>query len=831
MSRLYRVKVRSFRVSPTFASSAIVGAVLAMSPSVSLRAEEAQVEDVVVGAPAGDLNGGVTPREEQVLVNTPRSTAFVSGDRAREEHLNRLDDLAQLVANYRPNIANPQTGTPAMRGVGVGAGTGNGAESETGFMVDNVFYKNVGFQWANFVEIESFELALGPQGTAGGKNTAVGSVIMKTQLPSFEPKATFETSFGDYLHTVNKLNVTGPIIDDKLAYRIALYYDKGDGWINDKVSGQGYLNNDRWGVRGQLLYVDGAITDRFIFNYATSHENIGANDHYGVIGDSVPIYANGTIGPTFAQNLWTHLHLVMTTVNPYSPEYTHNAPFAQQTITASNQLDWLIGRNTLTSISAWGYYADHPNYTYNNENEELELASGFSNPHVAQYSQELRLSSPKDQKLEWQIGTYAFYEEIWSFSRTDWGSNAAQWYGSYSTNPQLLNRVQQHTDGYSRDFQLAAYEQHTFHVDDRTALTFGLRDSYEIKEGSVFSWLKVWDTNFSLPQITTAALGAGGVGFYDTGGQTQDRNMLTGIINPSYKLTDNILAYSLIGRGEKSAEVNVSAHSLFSGTTFIGWTPLFAKPEINFDYEAGFKTTWLDGKAIANFNLYWTDLYNFQSNITDTSFVSTNGTPLRETYLGNVPHVRLRGFEFVDRWNPLDGLWLFLNGAYTEARYISDPNAAAPSDWVWPSNLNVGGISAPLVLSRSNTRWELLPKWAFNIGSTYERPLARALAQLGETFDRPVTGFGYVNLAWQDRMQMTDPHSVIQYWQPAYSIVNAGIGLRTDDSRYSFQLWVKNIADTRWIKSWTAGSSVLPAYVQLQDFPRTFGGTLRVGLY
>ncbi len=820
--------LRNWLCSSASPAPLLLGPLLAFMAPSGAFSQDAQIEDVRVGGPAQE---GLSRQEERVLLKAPRSAAIINGTRATEEHLDRLSDFSQLAPNYRPNIANPQTGTPALRGVGVGAGTGNGAESETGFIVDNVFFKNVGFQWADFVELESFEVGLGPQGTAGGKNTTVGNIIIRTQLPSFERKATLETSFANYSHVVEKLNVTGPIIDDKLAYRLTAYFDKGDGWINDKVTGAGYLNNDRWGIRGQLYYVGDDITDRVIFSYGTSHEYIGANHHTGVIGDSVPIYANGTVGATFAQNLWNRLHLVMTTVDPYSPEFTHSAAFSQQTISASNELNWRIGDNTLTSVSAWAFYVDHPNYTYNNENEELELTSGFSDPHVTQYSQELRLASPKEQTLEWQFGLFAFYERIWSFSRTDFGSNAARWFGTTTTDPQLLNRVEQHTDGASRDFQAAAYTQETLHIDDRLALTFGLRDSYEIKEGSVFAWEKYWNTAYTIAQTDTAVRGGGGGGYYDTGGQTRTRNMLTGVFNPSYKVDDNILLFGLIGRGEKASQVNVSARSVWSGTNFLGWQPLFTKPEQNWDYEIGVKSNWLDEKLIANFNFYWTDIFNFQSNMVDTSFVASNGQPLRQTYLGNVPHVRLRGFEFTGRWSPVERLWLRFNGAYTEARYIDFAKAAPPSDWVWPtpSSAPAGFLAAPLTLSRSNTRWELLPKWAVNVGANYEHPLGAIFKDFGG-FDQPVTAFGYFNLAWQDRMQMTDPHSIIQYWQPAYSLINVGLGLRTDDGRYSFQLWSKNITDQRWIKTWTAGTPTAPATMQIQDFPRTFGGTLLVKL-
>ena len=138
----------------------------------------------------------------------------------------------------------------------------------------------------------------GPQGVTGGKNTTVGDVVIKTQLPSFERKATVETTFANYSHVIEKLNVTGPIIDDKLAYRVAFYLDKGDGWINDAVTGAGLLNNNRWGARGQLLYTGDEITDRLIFNYGTSHET--NNSTTGIFGNSFLMYANGTMSATYA---------------------------------------------------------------------------------------------------------------------------------------------------------------------------------------------------------------------------------------------------------------------------------------------------------------------------------------------------------------------------------------------------------------------------------------------------------------------------------------------------------------------------------------------------
>nr|WP_026191395.1 TonB-dependent receptor [Methylosinus sp. LW4] len=814
------------QIYSTVAFCALAAAVL--SP-VSTLAQDAQVEDVHVGARVDQP----TREEARQLTNAPRSVAVVNGAKAEEEHLERLSDFSQFVPNYRPQEGNPVTTRPAIRGVSSAIGllsrsSGNsvGAEFDTGFILDNVFWKYVGFQGTDFIDLRSFELALGPQGTAGGKNTTVGNVVIQTQLPSFERAATFESSFANYAHFIEKLNVTGPIVDDKLAYRLALFVDKGNGWIRDQLTGADYLNDNRWGARGQLLYVGDNVTDRLIFNYNAQYEYSTTNTFAtGPFADSFLVYANGTLpARTFAQNVASRLGKPILTYDPYRPYATSAGTFTGRNYTVSNELNWAIDENTLTSITAYGrsrILAHNPI-----GNQELEISGGGLSPYVDQFSQELRLSSPREKTLEWVTGLYSLYENAWSRSTSVFGADAAAWY----SRPALQRGLQNNRDSKSRTFSLAGYGQATYHIDDAWALAFGLRDSYEVKEGSVFSWDQLYANQFTFAQQEAAIRAGGGQPFFDTGGQTKTFNSVTGILNPQYRLNDNLLFHALVARGEKSGAINNAAQPILDGSlNFKGWQPLITKPETSWDYEIGLNTNWLDNRLVANFNFYWNDIYNFQTSLTDASYADSTGQPIRTSYLGNVGHLRLRGFEFVGRWSPLERLWLSFNGAYTEARWIDYANATPPADWIWPAT--AGSLAAPLTLSRSNTRWENLPIWSFNVGANYDQPLGALFRDFGTEWDRPVTGFGYVNVAWQDKTQLTDPHSVFQFWQPPFAIVNAGLGLRTDDERYSLSVWAKNVFDERPIYSWSPGDASNPASVGLPIRPRTYGGTLRVKLY
>ncbi len=60
------------------------------------------------------------------------------------------------------------------------------------------------------------------------------------------------------------------------------------------------------------------------------------------------------------------------------------------------------------------------------------------------------------------------------------------------------------------------------------------------------------------------------------------------------------------------------------------------KPEKNTAYEIGLKTELFDRRLIFNIDAYYTDVRDFQTNVTDTGAA----VALR-TYLANIPKVRV----------------------------------------------------------------------------------------------------------------------------------------------------------------------------------------------
>ncbi|ACB95470.1 TonB-dependent receptor [Beijerinckia indica subsp. indica ATCC 9039] len=797
-------------------------------------AQDGTVQDVVV---VGEEDRGEQKMEE-VMMHTPRSGDVVTGKQAQEQQFTTLNDYAQKIPGFRPNITTPHFSRMAIRGLGsaMAGATSAGYQSETGFVVDNVPWIQPEYQAGDWTNIESFEISYGPSGTSGGKNTDVGTIYITTPLPSFARKTQLETSIGSYGHVIQKVDATGPVIDEALAYRVSGYYERARGWIRDAGNGQDYGDINRQGIRIQLLGVGENFTDRFIFSFNNIAEYTGYGQGAGggsataPIGDSFLVYANGTRpASTYFQTFANRLGKPIQTTNPYQPYLGHPGLDYARVGTISNELNYQLGQHTLTSITAFGYF-NAPMYDCT-DNQSAWIGAGTCNMdnYGMQVSQEVRLSSPKGEQFEWLAGLYTLYESNWArMHHTELGPYAAQWLNNPAAMQGLINWFNTGV----RDTQVAGYASGTLHFTDKFSITAGVRNSYDMRYQTT-TWVPqlVSGSPYSYAQQISALIAGGGGGNVTTGGHTNNHNGVTALLNPSLQVNDNILLYGLVGRGDKAPTANGTAGPVTPGNLANGFTPFFNKSTRSLDYEIGLKTNWFDDQFVSNVNFYWNDLWNFQTP-QSLLYTTSAGILASTSYMGNAPHVRLRGVEFIERWAPnfIPGLQVHATGAYTEARYISYDQAPAPADYTYP-----GG---PSTVSLSNTRMTGVPWWSFNVGVDYAHPVGQVFRELGEALHdtsawttTSYTAFGYGNVAWFNKSQLTNPRSVYQYWQPAYSLVNLGAGLRTDDRNYAVTFWVKNLFDARPFSAFTVGNATAPAAVSLtMQGPRYFGVTFSAAL-
>jgi iron complex outermembrane receptor protein len=345
----------------------------------------------------------------------------------------------------------------------------------------------------------------------------------------------------------------------------------------------------------------------------------------------------------------------------------------------------------------------------------------------------------------------------------------------------------------------AAFGQAIWHVTPTIDLTGGLRYTYETKSG----YFDQSATGASLAGLTPAQLAAAntiraryGVANFYTSRTKEGR--LSGSATLSWKVTPDALVYATYGRGHKFGGLNLAN---ITTTGPFAADPVI-KPETIDSYELGVKTGWFGNKLTANLAAFWTDDSDYQTTVVD---VDRNNI----SYFTNVGKVRTRGFEGDLRANPAPWLSLYASGAYTDAKYVSYRNSPCPIETAGQAICDLSGQRLPGV-----------SKWAASAGG-------EAHAGLGTVFGRDSELYFGADYSYRSNFYTTanlSRYSLI----PNYSLVNARVGLRTLDGLLDVQVWARNIGDTLYYQSLSAGTT--GSITGTLGDPQTYGITLRTRL-
>lgn len=745
------------------------------------KAEEAEMANpapAAASASAVDQILITARRREEKLQDTPITVSAVSGLVLKTERLDRVADYAAKIANFAALQQNTRVSTLTVRGLG-GNANSDGSEAGVGLIVDGVFFTHPGFSWLDFVDLDHIELARGPQGTLLGKNTTLGALIVSTKGPTYRPDAMLSATASSHDRYQFRANISGPIVTNKIAGRLTFYGDLGGGWIDNKVDGKDYLDNRRWAVRGQLQFDPGpSFTDRLIVEHYDTREY---NNYYPPVGDP-STYVNGATRNGWARKLESAFGYVPS-YDATDASMDTQERLISRTDGVSNLAEFKLRANTLTSVSAWRrlYYrpANDSDYT------PYPIFRAGYDVDVDQFSQELRLASPTGEKVDWQVGLYLLRQQVRSNYRMQFLSRATAFFLS-PLPPAILDGLESDQIGTADTTSAAIFGQTAWRLSDRATITAGLRYTHETRQATntVFSFGGVALIGALAPYAPYRAAAVGSA--YAMKDQKKDGSV-SWLINPSYKISDRILAYASASYGEKSGAANLGAKA---------HDRLIIGPEESTDYELGLKTTLADGRAMLNANVYNNTIDGYQATLSDPA----SG----RSYLANVGKVRLRGVEVEGGAQVSDRLNLSFSAAWGEAIYVSYRNAPPPAEHTYlgaPASVDLSGKSAPFA-----------PNWTGAFSARWEQPLPNGLSL-----------FAYANESWRSRVYL---HPLSSYArQDGYALTNAGIGLRRTNDRWSVTVWTKNLFDKRYAVAFSAATAITP-YTAILGDPRTVGVTL-----
>ena len=204
----------------------IAAAVLLMAGTASAQEViEAQQEDVPAQPMAEKPN---RPQLDEVVVTAqkraqglqevPLSLSVVSADDIRQAGIQSFTDMARFMPNVSINEGSNSMyirgiGTPELNPIG---------EQAIAYIIDGVYVPKIAFVQAGFMDIERVEVLKGPQGTLFGRNATAGVFNITNGTPSYDDwRVSGSATFGDRDMRGVEAMLTGPIIEDVLAFRIA----------------------------------------------------------------------------------------------------------------------------------------------------------------------------------------------------------------------------------------------------------------------------------------------------------------------------------------------------------------------------------------------------------------------------------------------------------------------------------------------------------------------------------------------------------------------------------------------------------------------------------
>ncbi|MBI6948362.1 TonB-dependent receptor [Pseudomonas koreensis] len=740
------------------------------APAGKPAANSSQLETVTV----------TTRRREESSQDVPTPMSVVSGQTLETQRVYRIQDLQQLVPSVNVAYMHARQSSVSIRGLGNNPAS-DGLEGSVGLYIDNVYLGRPGMAVFDLMDIEQLEVLRGPQGTLFGKNTTAGVINISTRAPTFTPERSIETSVGEDGYFQTKGTISGPL-NDELAGRFSAYRTRSDGDIKNEYNGHDLNGGSRDGFRAQLLFKPNEDFNlRWIGDYNEEDSSAGPRVLYntGPTINGVNLYQSraNAAGATLVNGSHRKVNL------------DNDQHVTVHQGGTSVEANWTLPSDfTLTSISSYRFW----NFTPAND-DGLNVAATYNagvSVEDKQYSQEFRLASPKGEFFDYVVGAYYFGSDLDNKSFAYYGPQADIWNG---TPRGALANVGSVGNGHIKTDSFALFAQGTWHLSERLDFTAGVRGTYEEKNAWVTRNAPVGGAT-----VTGAAATArrGRTGAYDSGDLNQYSSSPSGLLNLSYRITDDLLGYATLSHGEKSGGVNLAVGSAPTA----GADSLLIGTERANNAELGFKSTLWDRRLQLNANLFWTQVNAYQTNAYD----DVN----RVQYLTNAGSVRSRGVEFESTVIPLRGLTLNFNGSYNDVSYLSYKDAPCP-----PEVSQAPG--APASCDLSGHQVVGASKWIGNANGKYEWNLANGLQP-------------YVTGSYAFRSKAVGTVEDSDYGQiPSYAVVNLSTGLRGDfnQGQWDVSLWLKNAFDkTYYTTLWTSGNG---GYEGLLGTPRTLGVTGR----
>jgi iron complex outermembrane recepter protein len=583
---------------------------IAAMPNTAMAQDAEETDSAGQDSGSGDIIVTAQRRSER-LQDVPAAVTALGAAELEQRQIFNTTDLAVQVPGV---VITAGTGTANSARIffrGIGEDESRGAvDPAIGIYVDNVYLGRTVGSLFDMVDIEQVEVLRGPQGTLYGRNTNGGAIKFTSVRPQLgETSVKGEIGYGNY----NRVRATGTVnlpLADSLAVRVTGLFTRRDGLWTLNPNGD-FANQAGTKVGKQELFsvrgsLYGEMSDRWSVKAVFDYTKDNSDPAPASLVDRS---TNPAVTTDRDRNLFTIEPAPGVNCSAFTPP--NFRPIGCVTDFSSE-------------VETWGasleLNGDYDNFSITSitalRSMQDELQSFIAFPFSQQtkqhqFSQELLLNTSFDGPFNFTAGAYYYSEDV---------DLPYQFIFPFS------NEVK--TESFS------LFGQARVAVTDALTLTGGLRWITENRD---------FVGNAGGP---LAGFGSNVVG-------EADISDILWTAKADYKITDNVMIYGSFATGIKTPG--------FSSDCFNPLACFRGVDQENLDsIEVGLRTQFWDRRITFNATYFNNDYRDLQ-----ISGTLPNGAFTRI----NAGEARIQGVEVEGQIRPVDGLTIYGNASWLDAKY------------------------------------------------------------------------------------------------------------------------------------------------------------------
>ncbi len=757
-------------------------------------------------------------RRDEVIQDVPLTIQAVSGSTLQKLDLFQFQDLGKVI----PGITLDRSQNAiTIRGVSFNTLQRTNPTVSTYF---NEAPLQSSFLFQSLFDIGQIEVLKGPQGTLRGQSAPSGAIILNAARPNLHEIGAYASSTvtNQDGRTIQSA-ISVPIIDGKFSLRFAGISDRNNygGVKSLNNNADPYSDTTAYRITALIEPVDNlsaVLTYQHLFNKSLD---------FGLLGSpNAALFGSGAPGGTITAGGYSKPYVQVTGSNGPVIPIGENASVAengdygrvhQQVATA--QIDYKIAGQKLSYVGSW---SRNTNSACCNYADKGNLILGDFNgvnvgTNLTRWTHELRLSS--DQRVagifDYVVGVFHEHERSTNNVNTGPVAFLPGAFGSPLGAPSAIPPNQNYTISVlsnltSKTDEWSYFANLVAHLGDKTELSGGVRfinstqDNFRenISSAAKLAVALPFPCSFASLAASTDYPGACETSIPGSDSTSTDHSHSTPTVYSatlSHHFTRDFLGYVSFGTSWRPGPVQGGIVNGANDPIINNLLKL--KDETTKSYEAGIKTSVLDGRLTFDFAYYHQNYKNlvyaggtvpYLADATGGGCVVAGSCSIvSQTNIVSNIDAKVDGidldfsFAMSNRFHLSGGL-SYANGKFNnQAIPCNDGNFDGVPDTTTPTVAGFTSHGIHIATCRISGKSMTTASWTGTLQPEYTQPI-------NDRFDAFISG-----LLTYTSKNPNQPGSV--YTTPAYALLDLHAGVRGSNGNWQLEVFAKNIFNNRTI--------------------------------